>query len=453
MRSDILKHGGIHALVTALAKGDLKVQATALLALARCMHDAESRIALSKEPQEAGIGRAIELLESKDITVCRNAAYAISNAAQYEPNAVAACAAGALQAMINLMNDTGRNATKFATDALEKLLNYQLSAKYWLRSRLSTTNIIRTGFYDPGHAPLHHPLTSSTTPHHTLHFPSLESLRSAPLDTKRETLLIDTTTDQHLSQLLTYTTTQIFQSTRPPLWQIKALASVVAQHMGGSVGGGSMSEEGSDMGARFRVAELKLKAGGNIILIGTIDRGTFYHRALLFKTLCDLVTGGGCGVEIVRGEYGRCWNVLEVGRWKVGGVSGGAATEGEKEKIAGVEEGKKVGIRPESAGKEGKDGGKEGKRSSTARHGSKDAVAAAASATQVANAAGGPQQQQQPAQQAAPAQTLLKEFVLPSAEEDFGPAPQGPVIVDLMFEPGRLMSVGSKEAEAYQRLG
>ncbi|KAJ3050913.1 Armadillo repeat-containing protein 3 [Rhizophlyctis rosea] len=438
MRGDILKHNGVHALVTALAKTDVKAEATALLALARCMHDADSRVALSKEPLEGGIGRAIELLGSKDITVCRNAAYAISNAAQYEPNAVAACGAGALQAMINLTNDTGRNASKFATDALEKLLNYQLSAKYWLRSRLSPQNLIPNAFYDPGPAPLH--------PHHTLHFPSLSELRTAPLDTKREALLIDPPADAILSQLITLAQQTINPTTTlTPRQQLYTLAYIVSHQMGGPAQ--PPTDDTASMGHRFRMAEIKLQNQSNVIELGKVDRGTFYHRALLFKVLCDRCGVGPC--ELVRGEYGRAWNVVDVGRW--GGriekdESGGKP--GDQTLTTTVEDKSKAGGRPDSAGGSGGralSSHEGGKRSTTGRHQVKEQGGGAAGGSGATAVLSQPAQVTQPT-------PVLKDFAIPPPKEDVGPAPVGPVIVDLMFEPGRLLGVGSVEAEAYQHL-
>ena len=67
--------------------------------------------------------RFIELLKSRDFTVCRNAALAVSNACEYEPNALIACQLGALEALMALISDSKRNSSRFATDALESILN------------------------------------------------------------------------------------------------------------------------------------------------------------------------------------------------------------------------------------------------------------------------------------------------------------------------------------------
>ncbi|KAJ3062279.1 Armadillo repeat-containing protein 3 [Rhizoclosmatium hyalinum] len=53
-----------------------------------------------------------------------------------------------------------------------------------------------------------------------------------------------------------------------------------------------------------------MKAESNALLIGQISAGTFYHRALLFKAICDRIGLGPC--HLVRGDYNRAWNVVDV---------------------------------------------------------------------------------------------------------------------------------------------
>lgn len=101
---------------------DIKIQTVGSLALARCFNEADCRLVLAAK--KASITRLVELLKSKDALVSRNVALALSNACEHEPNALAACQAGAIEAMISLISDTKRNTCKFATDALENLLNH-----------------------------------------------------------------------------------------------------------------------------------------------------------------------------------------------------------------------------------------------------------------------------------------------------------------------------------------
>nr|XP_006000327.1 PREDICTED: armadillo repeat-containing protein 3 [Latimeria chalumnae] len=59
----------------------------------------------------------------------------------------------------------------------------------------------------------------------------------------------------------------------------------------------------------IHISELKLELKSNVIPIGKIQKGTFYHRALLFKALADRI---GISCSLVRGEYTRAWNEVNL---------------------------------------------------------------------------------------------------------------------------------------------
>ena len=77
-------------------------------------------------PENRGILRLIELLSSKDVSVCKHAAFALSTSCQLDKNAITACNSKALEALVALMNDPIKNSSNFAADAAEKLLNYRI---------------------------------------------------------------------------------------------------------------------------------------------------------------------------------------------------------------------------------------------------------------------------------------------------------------------------------------
>ncbi|KNC96000.1 uncharacterized protein SPPG_08599 [Spizellomyces punctatus DAOM BR117] len=416
IRTDIVKlYSGVHSLVMTLQKTDLKIKSTAALALARCMQDADGRMALTKEPQDRGLNHIIELIASKDINVCRNAAYALSNAAQHDGIAMAACRAGALEALIDLSKDPARHAPKFAADALEKLLNYNLSAKYWLRDHLSATNIIPDVFYDFG---------SAGSNLDSLHpFPSLQELKSQPVDKRREVLLIDPVQDPHLNALVQLASEGSL-ALRTPRQQIRQIASIVVQVLGGTVDRARLQ----DVAYKFKITELKVKLGTNVIPLGQVAHGTFYHRALLFKFLCDKVGLAPC--TLVRGEYGRAWNVVDVMRQTLTPpkipapiVPSAPTTPAKPEKMAGSAR-----VRHSvSANRGDRDGGVTG-----------GLVGSAAGNATVATTV------------PVPPATLVP-ITLPDPADDVVPMPEEKAIVDLMFDPGRLLIVGSPEADMYQR--
>ena len=68
--------------------------------------------------------------------------------------------------------------------------------------------------------------------------------------------------------------------------------------------GGPQADSGS-LSHELHIAQLKADLKSNVIPIGFVKRGIFYHRALLFKTLADRI---GVPCSLVRGDYNRAWN-------------------------------------------------------------------------------------------------------------------------------------------------
>ncbi|KAJ3414205.1 Eukaryotic translation initiation factor 2B, subunit 4 delta, 67kDa [Chytridiales sp. JEL 0842] len=432
-RSDIVKHGGITGLLLALSKADNKIQASAALALARCMQDAEARIALSKEKKYDGITRLISLLGAKEVNVARNAAYAISNASLYEANALYAVQQCAIESLIALGKDPVKNSAKFSTDALDKLLNQHLSAKYWLRNEISPDNIIKDGFFDIGFA--------GTNPDKIKGLPSLDSLKSLPVDKRREIILIDSESDPRFQYIIQTVSQNLPQLSRRQ--QVRQIATAVSNLMGGPIDPLKLSE----FPFKFRTTELKIRLNSNVLPISQIEQGTFYHRALLFKALCDKLGFGPCG--LVRGEYNRAWNIVDLRKCVLTPTT--ATTSSGARSAAGSASKRPVSARmvpsrepsvalPNSAA--AAFGGAPGTAGSiVAGVGSAGGIAAgglagAGTATSVA--------------QPPPTVVNLGAPALPPgwepADEPDVNLPEEPTIIDLMFEPGRLLPLSSVEA-------
>ncbi|XP_012586725.1 PREDICTED: armadillo repeat-containing protein 3-like isoform X2 [Condylura cristata] len=98
--------------------------------------------------------------------------------------------------------------------------------------------------------------------------------------------------------------------------QIETLAKYVAEKMGGAIS----KEKLNEFGWELHISELKFQLKSNVIPIGLIKKGIFYHRALLFKALADKI---GVGCSLVRGEYGRAWNEVKLMNESCKGVIGG----------------------------------------------------------------------------------------------------------------------------------
>lgn len=117
-----------------------------------------------------------------------------------------------------------------------------------------------------------------------------------------------------------------------------------AQHVANlvckSLGGAMDPEKVNECGYKIKIAELKLKHSSNTLPIGSIEVGIWYHRALLFKAIADRI-GLSCG--LVRGDFNRAWNTIEMGKDKVIQLYEATALPGEVEEMKKVLEGVTLG--------------------------------------------------------------------------------------------------------------
>ncbi|XP_063714103.1 armadillo repeat-containing protein 3-like isoform X2 [Symsagittifera roscoffensis] len=107
--------------------------------------------------------------------------------------------------------------------------------------------------------------------------------------------------DHNLENIIKQVKTEIvpLQTTKE---QIEALARLVCDKMGGQVS----REDMINFPVKLHMAKLKTDLKTNVIPIGLIKTGTYYHRALLFKSLADRIM---LPVTLDRGSYNRAWNV------------------------------------------------------------------------------------------------------------------------------------------------
>jgi hypothetical protein len=171
-----------------------------------------------------------------------------------------------------------------------------LPAKYWLKNILSSEDVIKSGFYDIGSAGPNSGIARN--------FPPLAEIMLNPPDKKREVILIDWENDSSLQKIYSEATDSLHTKNAPA--QLRQIAQTVAKHMGGAISEGKIN----DFSFKFQIFELKTVLKSNVIPIGKITQGSFYHRALLFKAICDRVGLAPC--SLVRGDYNRAWNVVDV---------------------------------------------------------------------------------------------------------------------------------------------
>uniref|UniRef100_A0A8B9QT01 Armadillo repeat containing 3 n=1 Tax=Anas platyrhynchos TaxID=8839 RepID=A0A8B9QT01_ANAPL len=271
LRLSIQSHGAMSALAEPLRSTNSQVQSRAVLLVAALGCDADARAELRNA---GGLGPLVELLHSKNKEVRRNACWAVMVCASDELTAVELCRLGALDILEEINLSTGRK-NNFSEAALEKLLDNNLSQKYSQMGYLSSSNIITDGFYDYGQIKPGIKLLS------------LEELSMQELTDRRATIFINA----------------------------KPQEEFVADKMGGAI----EKEKLHDFSWELHISEIEYELKSNVVPIGKVKKGTFYHRALLFKVIADRI---GIGCSLVRGEYNRAWNEVKLVDDSPQGVTG-----------------------------------------------------------------------------------------------------------------------------------
>ncbi|CAO2594838.1 Armadillo repeat-containing protein 3 [Lemmus lemmus] len=408
LRLVIQTHNVMRALLGPLRSTNTVVQSTAALTVAATACDVEARNELRNC---GGLEPLTKLLHSKNDEVRRHASWAVMVCASDELTAVELCRLGALDILEEINLSVSRK-NKFSEAAYNKLLNNNLSLKYSQTGYLSSSNIISDGFYDYGRInpgtkllPLKELCLQEVNDHRAILLvnsksdtsppPSMEdkssdigygrsissssSLRRAskekatagfgsPTEEKseptsgRSTVVSKGATKEkgsrknsHELQLIcsfypvwkgrgkkeeekvkeeeeVLAVPKLTEGSPDKEWyppsdpefcmyvyevtksilpiinikdQIEALAKYVADKMGGKI----PKEKLSDFSWELHISELKFQLKSNVIPIGYIKKGIFYHRALLFKALADKIGVGCC---LIRGEYSRAWNEVKL---------------------------------------------------------------------------------------------------------------------------------------------
>uniref|UniRef100_A0A6J0UGX7 Armadillo repeat-containing protein 3 isoform X1 n=2 Tax=Pogona vitticeps TaxID=103695 RepID=A0A6J0UGX7_9SAUR len=94
-----------------------------------------------------------------------------------------------------------------------------------------------------------------------------------------------------------------------PLATTKEQVVTLAQFVGEKMGGPIEKDKLHEFSWELHISEIKFELKCNVVPVGKISKGTFYHRALLFKALADRI---GVACSLVRGEYNRAWNEVKL---------------------------------------------------------------------------------------------------------------------------------------------
>ncbi|XP_052550682.1 armadillo repeat-containing protein 3 isoform X1 [Tympanuchus pallidicinctus] len=368
LRLCIQSHGVMSVLTEPLRSASSRVQSRAALAVAAFGCDANAR---SELRDAGGLGPLVELLHSKDKEVRRNACWAVMVCASDELTAVELCRLGALDILEEVNRLTGHR-NNFSEAALERLLDNNLSQKYSQMGYLSSSNVITDGFYDYGkikpgvkllsleelsmqeladrraiifinakpqenvlaveEKPQHLSYEQTTLSPFTSRKSSREKLRKGK-GKKEEEKMKEV---EIMSEVQDEINLEDVQWQPPPDFmlmnyindasktilplattreQVVALAQFVADKMGGAI----ERDKLHDFSWELHISEIKFELKSNIVPIGKVKKGTFYHRALLFKVIADRL---GIGCSLVRGEYNRGWNEVKLVDDSPQGVTG-----------------------------------------------------------------------------------------------------------------------------------
>uniref|UniRef100_A0A8C6LRM6 Armadillo repeat containing 3 n=1 Tax=Nothobranchius furzeri TaxID=105023 RepID=A0A8C6LRM6_NOTFU len=146
IRSSILSHKGMEALVEPLKSKDPQVLVNSMQCVTVLACDKEAR---TQFRQAGGLQLLVNLLQTKDKDVLHNACLAVNVLASDKPSSVEMCRIGALE-MLEEIKHSENHRNRFSELAMISLLNCNLSVKYSLMGHLSPTDMITGGFYDAG---------------------------------------------------------------------------------------------------------------------------------------------------------------------------------------------------------------------------------------------------------------------------------------------------------------
>ncbi|XP_072304916.1 armadillo repeat-containing protein 3-like [Eucyclogobius newberryi] len=313
IRYSILSQNVLQALVESLKSTNSQVQTSTALCVAALACDTASR---TEFKTAGGLPPLVNLLDSNYRDVQKMACIAVKAFACDEPCALEMCALGTLE-KLQKINQLDNQRNIFINMAMTSLLNSNLPLKYSLMGFLSPTDHVTDGFYDAGKTVAGNKVLT------------LEEHFCEPVNQHRPIIVINTTkqgaenkrdkdkkdkspiendckmSNDSVLEALVQEAKETILLIDDDMEQYSSLARMVSQAMGGAV----EREMMHTFEWTLDIRELKFQLESNVVPIGSINKGTYYHRALLFKCLADFI---GLSCSLVRGEYTRAWNEVLV---------------------------------------------------------------------------------------------------------------------------------------------
>ncbi|XP_072507805.1 armadillo repeat-containing protein 3 isoform X3 [Notamacropus eugenii] len=397
LRLMIQGHDIMRAIIQPLNSTNPLVQSKAALTVAAVACDVDARTELKNA---GGLEPLVELLHSNNEEVRKHASWAVMVCASDEPTSVELCRLGALE-ILEEINLSIRRKNNFSEAAYNRLLNNNLSLKYCQMGYLSSNNLIPDGFYDAGRInpgtklltlkefALQEPTDrraiilinskpSSAFPPSTTEDKLSDSVSGrsssshrrgksssgvgSPTDEKSEPTgqAVTTSSKSFIKERVSrkgkgkkeeeknkeeeeipasskatesnadkewcLPSDQEFcnyiievSKTILPMTDLKEQIETLAKFVAGKMGGPVSKELLHEFKWEHHISEIEFQLKSNVVPIGYIKKGTFYHRALLFKALADKI---GIGATLVRGEYNRAWNEVKLVDESYKGITG-----------------------------------------------------------------------------------------------------------------------------------
>ncbi|XP_072507804.1 armadillo repeat-containing protein 3 isoform X2 [Notamacropus eugenii] len=369
LRLMIQGHDIMRAIIQPLNSTNPLVQSKAALTVAAVACDVDARTELKNA---GGLEPLVELLHSNNEEVRKHASWAVMVCASDEPTSVELCRLGALE-ILEEINLSIRRKNNFSEAAYNRLLNNNLSLKYCQMGYLSSNNLIPDGFYDAGRInpgtkllTLKEFALQEPTDRRAIILinskPSSASGVGSPTDEKSEPTgqAVTTSSKSFIKERVSrkgkgkkeeeknkeeeeipasskatesnadkewcLPSDQEFcnyiievSKTILPMTDLKEQIETLAKFVAGKMGGPVSKELLHEFKWEHHISEIEFQLKSNVVPIGYIKKGTFYHRALLFKALADKI---GIGATLVRGEYNRAWNEVKLVDESYKGITG-----------------------------------------------------------------------------------------------------------------------------------
>ncbi|XP_039088948.1 armadillo repeat-containing protein 3 isoform X6 [Hyaena hyaena] len=342
LRVNIQNHDVVRALIGPLRSANTVVQSKAALTVAATACDVEARTELRNS---GGLEPLVELLRSKNEEVRRHASWAVMVCANDELMAVELCKLGALdileevnlsdlclqepsdQRAVLLVNSKSSDVSPPpSTEDKSSDVGYgrSISSSSSLRraSKEKSNYHFSTGFGSPTEEKSEPPSGRNTA---VSKGTTKEKGSRKVRGKKEEEKVKEEEEASTLPKLMGEGSPEkewyppfdpdfcvyVYEVTKSifPITNIKEQIEVLAKYVAEKMGGKISKEKLHDFSWELHISELKFQLKSNVVPIGQIKKGIFYHRALLFKALADKI---GIGCSLVRGEYCRAWNEVKL---------------------------------------------------------------------------------------------------------------------------------------------